>query len=120
MNLKTEASPPAVLFFVPVGVGDMSLMKQNVVALSHSYSLIEFFFAHFDGERGREAYLKESWYRHFVGNHSCAYRASKAEFIYQELAFENKIRVDPWLSKFKYIWMSDGLLFPLSCLFTYK
>lgn len=41
-------------------------MKANVLALSSSYPPLEFFFAHYDGEVGRNAYKHEPWYQNKV------------------------------------------------------
>ncbi len=67
------ASAPPVLFFVPVGVSHLDLMRINVAALTKSYPRLEFFFAHYDGASGRSRYQEEEWYRRSVGSHSCAY-----------------------------------------------
>ena len=94
--------PHPVLFFVPVGAGQIRLMQTNVVALKESYPFLEFFFAHYDGIKGRQAYQKERWYHESVGNHSCAYAGSKPQFIYNELVLGHQIKVDPWLRRFRF------------------
>ncbi len=101
-----SAAPP-VLLFVAVGVAHLELMRDNVLALKQSYSLMEFFFCHYDGVEGWEAYASHEWYRRTVGNHSVSYAASKPQFVYTELVEGMRIRTNPWLKRFRYFWFAD-------------
>lgn len=101
------ASAPLVLFFVPVGVKQLEFMRDNVAALKENYPPLEFFFAHYDGVNGRNVYEKEAWYREQIGSHSCAYEGTKPIFLYRELAAGLRLRTDPWLRRFRFIWVAD-------------
>lgn len=101
-----DTSPP-VLFFVPVGKQRLETMRDNVLALSISYPHLEYFFAHYDGTEGRDAYLKEEWYRKHVGEHSVAYPGSKPQFVFDVLTKDMRLVDDPWLRRFRFFWFAD-------------
>ena len=104
--LRGDANSLPVLFFVPVGVSRIELMRDNVIALKKSYPMMYFFFAHYDGPEGRRAYASHQWYQQYVGNHSCAYSGLKAEFIFNELIAQEQLARDPFLQRFPFVWFA--------------
>ncbi len=105
---ETESTP--LLLFVAVGTNSLNYMASNVLAMSKNYASISYFFAHYDGPSGKAEYEKHNWYNSHVGNHSCAYVATKPQFIHKELVLGLKLKRDPWLQLFEYFWSPEYIV----------
>jgi hypothetical protein len=96
---------PKVLFFVPVGASNIEIMKGNVLALKKSYPPMSFFFAHYDGLEGQRAFASQDWYKKMVVKW-CAYEGYKAEFIFKELVFQDRLLLGPLLRQYPFVWFA--------------